>query len=70
MSDTFRKAYRPLTDGEATAVEEIKTAAETIEAAIKRVQGDIPHGPRARLFSLAMTNLEQAVMWGVKGVSF
>jgi hypothetical protein len=68
MSDTFRKAYRDLTPAERESVEAIKAAAEAFESALNN--GMLPPLPgRGRHFSLAMTNLEQAVMWAVKGLS-
>jgi hypothetical protein len=62
MSDTFRKAYRTLEAEEAAAVESLKVHAEAIEALIKKF-------PARREAALAMTNLEQAVMWGVKHIT-
>lgn len=58
----FRKAYRELSDEEKAIVAEIKTKAEELEALLNRLPG-------SRYVSLAITSLEQAVMWAVKHVT-
>lgn len=62
MPDTFRKQYRPLSDGEKATMDLIKTHAEGLLEVLNRL-------PRSREQSLAVTNLEQAVMWAVKGLT-
>ena len=62
MSNTFRSTYRKLTDDEQRLVDEIKTQAEKLEAVIEDTQP-------SRHRSLAMTKLEEAVMWAVKGIT-
>ena len=62
MTNTFRNTYRKLTDDEQHLVNTIKDKAEAMEAIIE----DMPLG-RSR--SLAMTKLEEAVMWAVKGIT-
>jgi hypothetical protein len=59
---TFRKTCEPPNDVQAALVDEIKTRAEALEFSILR---DIPSRERA----LAMTKLEEAVMWAVKGIT-
>lgn len=59
---TFRPAYRQLSDDEKRTVDAIKSSAELLERHIKSA------GP-SRHQSLAMTKLEEAVMWAVKGVT-
>jgi uncharacterized membrane protein len=78
MSDTFRKAYRELTDAEKGHVEAIKDAAERLETLI-RIESVGVHTEAflwppmdenaARYRFLALTNLEQAVMWAVKAAT-
>lgn len=58
----FRKEYRALTNMEKQTVKDIKTYAEALEVIIERVPS-----PRER--ALALTKLEEAVMWAVKGVT-
>ena len=68
-SDTFRQKYRQLSREEQERIERIKDLAELIEKEI------IPPSARrngydiSRHQGLAMTNLEQAVMWAVKGIT-
>jgi hypothetical protein len=71
MSDTFRKAYRELTDAEKEHVEQIKDAAERLEALILEIRtpGIAKAGLLGRRKALALTNLEQAVMWAVKAAT-
>ena len=60
---TFRKEYRELSPELARDIDEIKTRAEALEQSIKRAL------PIGRERSIAMTRLEEAVMWAVKGVT-
>jgi sulfur carrier protein ThiS len=62
MASRFRPKHRALTVSEAELVEEIKTQAEHLAVAIDQA-------PVSRERSLAMTKLEEAVMWAVKGVT-
>lgn len=55
----FRPQYRALTEAERLLHDEIKTKAAELEALFNRV-GSGWYG------SLAMTSLEQSVMWAVK----
>jgi len=66
MSDErgrFRKEYRNLAANEIQAVEAIKNTAEIMEAIFENMPGD----PRCK--ALAITKLEETVMWAVKGVT-
>lgn len=58
----FRKAYRELSDEEKQLVLDIKTKAEELEALLSKCQP-------GRYLSLALTNLEQSVMWVVKHIT-
>lgn len=60
MTDTFRKNYNTLSSLHAFE-KELKTLAEAVEEKIKLIGV-------SRETSLAMTNLEQAVMWAVKAL--
>lgn len=55
----FRPTYRALSDEEKALHDEIKTKASELEALFGRVK-------QGRYNALAMTSLEQAVMWVVK----
>jgi hypothetical protein len=55
----FRPRYRTLTDDELVLHDEIKTKASELEALFNEVKP-------GRYSSLAMTSLEQAVMWSIK----
>lgn len=60
MPGTFRKIYRPLRQDHTDLILDIKNKAEEIEKLFKLIQG--------REMSLAMTNLEQAIMWATKAI--
>ena len=58
----FRPTYRALAEEEKRLHDEIKVRAQDLELAIDRL-------PRSREQSLAMTKLEEAVMWAIKGLT-
>ncbi|CAB4151823.1 hypothetical protein UFOVP685_47 [uncultured Caudovirales phage] len=60
MSDTFRKKYSSNAALHEFA-QELKSIAEKLEMKFKDVG-------QSREISLAMTNLEQSVMWAVKAI--
>ena len=62
-TDTFRRAQKRLTDAQTEAIDRIKSAADDLKAAIDDAGGD------PRMTATAITNLEQSVMWAVKGIS-
>lgn len=65
----FRPTYRALTADEKALHDEIKTAATALESLIDRL-GDTPDAPRVwRYRALAITALEESVMWAVKGLT-
>lgn len=66
MSNTFRKAYRTLTENEQQDIEYIKTTAEIIEERINKMR---KMGKNPRHLALAMTKLEESVMWAVKAIT-
>lgn len=65
MSDTFRKTFRELTETEKENMKKIKEAAEFLEDLFNTVNTP----DMGREISLAKTNLEQSVMWAVKGIT-
>ena len=60
MTDTFRKEYRPLKPETSDLIIKIKEAAEVMESLMSSV--------KSREMSLAMTNLEQCIMWSTKAI--
>ena len=58
----FRKAYRQLTDVEKILMDALKNQAFEVYKIIKST-------PPGREQALALTNLEQAVMWAVKAIT-
>lgn len=67
MADnTFRKVYRELTDEEKGTLDELKSEAEQIELIIEKQKAA---GKNPRHLALAMTKLEESIMWAVKAVT-
>jgi hypothetical protein len=62
MSDPFREEYRVLSTEEKLAIRSIKAAAG-------RMLADLENVPDPRYKALAVTSLEQCVMWAVKGIT-
>ena len=62
MSSRFRKVYRDLSTEEMELSKNIKEAAETIEIYIEKL-------PAGREKVLAMTKLEESVMWAIKALT-
>jgi hypothetical protein len=60
MSDTFRKVYRPLKEVNTALIQAAKEKAEELEQLMQNV--------KSREMSLALTNLEQAMMWCTKAI--
>lgn len=61
--DTFRKTYKTLTKEDQLALGAVKSTAEGFEVALK----SFVHPGRE--LSLALTKLEECVMWAVKGIT-
>jgi hypothetical protein len=70
MTDTFRKAYRQLSEFEQELVEQIKDEAVRFEILLDSIPkgGGITPG-KARYIALARTALEETVMWATKAVT-
>lgn len=60
MRDTFKKKYSPVTEAVGNKILGIKQAAEALESLLLDI--------KSREMSVALTNLEQAVMWAAKAV--
>lgn len=65
-----REEYRPLNDQETADMAEIKQLGKAFIEKMEQLQrSTTPGNPKGRNYALAITNAEQAVMWGVKGVT-
>lgn len=60
MTDRFRKVYKELSQSNSDLIQCIKGCAEELESVMGRVSN--------REMSLAITNLEQAIMWATKAI--
>lgn len=67
MTNTFRKTYHELGPVAREQIEQIKDAAERLEQLIGGA--GTRSLPEQRAAALAMTNLEQSVMWATKAWS-
>lgn len=63
MSSIFRREYRPLEQSERNAMDAIKGWAEDL---YNEISMSVPEG---REKALAITKLEEAVMWATKGIT-
>lgn len=68
--DTFRKEYKPLTEEQKSQVDAVKDAAERVEGLLNGALDPNERSERARCIAVAKTNIEQAIMWAVKGLTF
>ncbi len=59
----FRKTYRSLTAGEASLMDTLKDKANEIHTLIQSIEAG------GREISLAVTHLEQSIMWAVKAIT-
>jgi len=72
VTSRFRPKYRALSGPEVQLHDEIKSAAQIVEALflrVDKVRAEAGHGPMPREGALALTKLEEAVMWSVKGLT-
>ena len=68
----FRPTYRALSDSEKQLHDEVKDAAaklETLFGHIVAARHNAQREARPREAALAMTKLEEAVMWAIKGLT-
>lgn len=68
--DTFRKEYKPLSEEQKEHMEAIKLSAEELLRQFNLAVSADERSERSRCMAIARTNLEQAVMWAVKGLTF
>ena len=70
VNNGVRHQYRVLTDAEKADMVQIKDIGLAFAAVLHRIGGTDRAGDRmaSRELSLALTNIEQAVMWAVKHV--
>jgi hypothetical protein len=61
----FRPIYRQLSDDEKAKADFIKNIATTLSLALR----EIKDGATSREKSLAITKLEESVMWGIKALT-
>lgn len=67
--NVFRGTYRILTEEEKNLMADIKERAEELYGVIDNYAGQQGAGQMQRYYALAKTNLEEAVMWAVKGIT-
>lgn len=60
MTDTFKKVYKPLKEENTNLIQKAKLQAEELEKIMRIIKN--------REMSLAITNLEQAMMWFTKAI--
>lgn len=67
----FRPTYRALRDDEKALHDELKSKAVELEQLIEKVGGPlgVKSGDQARYRALALTALEESIMWAVKAVT-
>jgi hypothetical protein len=65
MTDVFRKEYKEMDSKTKEAMEEIKNKAQEL---YNIIDGQI-RSDNGREIALAKTNLEQSIMWAVKGIT-
>ena len=65
--DTFRKEYNPLTVEQKEWMNQVKDKAQELLTLIDRPRVADFKGNRE--IAVAKTNLEQAIMWAVKGIT-
>ena len=68
-TDTFRKEYTPLNDEQKAHMSVIKNSADILLESFNNAVPINERSERSRCMAIARTNLEQAIMWAVKGVT-
>lgn len=69
MADTFRKEWSQLTDEQTAQVAVIKENAQQLLNLIDQFVPGEERSERARCVNIGRTNLEQSIMWVVKGLT-
>lgn len=67
--DTFRKEYTPLEDEQKQQMVAIKDKAQELLDLFNQAVPTEERSERSRCMAVARTNLEQTVMWAVKGIT-
>jgi len=67
--DPFRKTYRVLSQKEKEDLHRMKMKAEELYELFKGLAGEQDNHHASREWSLAVTNLEQSVMWATKALT-
>lgn len=65
MTDTFRRVYKPLSEGQKMQMEAVKVKAEELEEIIDKCKSP----ENGRLMAMAQSHLEIAIMCAVKGIT-
>lgn len=68
-SDTFRKEYTPLSDEQKAQMAAVKNQAQVLLDLFDAAVPTTERSERSRCMAIARTNLEQSIMWAVKGVT-
>lgn len=68
--DTFRKEYTPLSEKQKADMGNIKGEAVVLLDAMNKAVDPSERSEASRCMAIARTNLEQAIMWAVKGVTY
>jgi hypothetical protein len=69
MTDTFRKVYTPITEQQRGEMNDLKAAADNL---LDLMNESVPAADRSessRCMAIARTNLEQSIIWAVKGIT-
>ncbi len=65
MTDVFRKEYKPLSEAQKSVIASIKDTAQTLHDCLT----NCPVEYDKRHMALALTNLEQSIMWAIKSIT-
>lgn len=68
-TNVFRPAHRDLTEEDKDLVAKVKDSAFELYKLYLQAEGKPLIGTNARYVALAKTNLEESVMWAVKGIT-
>lgn len=69
MSDTFRQTYTELTPEAKADMDSVKAKAVELMDLFQKAVPAEERSEKSRCMNIARTNLEQAVMWAVKGIT-
>lgn len=69
MNDVFRKEYTPVTEQNQMHIGSIKSSAERLLEDLNNAIDTTERSEASRCMAIAKTNLEQSIMWAVKGIT-